>query len=288
MSNTPWLTSVLAYIRPLNGVRCSYASKTGLVQARPAPLSGPHCSRAAPKAMQDCQGLQRPCIPSACSDQHNSAVRLTTPALPQCLAAHPQDPNSKAQNGLTDPEPTLHLTPGCRSQSEPVGSHLRQQVHPHHRQRERAPAPRLGQLLHRPARSCPAHACGPGLLLPPPHPRLPLPHPLRGHSRLLLWGHGARATVKSLCIRSMFGCTSSCTGPKPSISPGSCFEHFVFLQGTVGCCDQNLGCKQRAIVSIILQGPTAVQCMSRTTNGSCIPQVHGWDRMHGWSASFNC
>ena len=78
----------------------------------------------------------------------------------------------------------------CRPQPEPAGPHLRQQVHPHHRQRQRAPAPCLGQLLHGPARSCPAHACRPGVLLPPPHPCIPLPDPLRGHCSLLLGRHG--------------------------------------------------------------------------------------------------
>jgi len=43
-----------------------------------------------------------------------------------------------------------------RAQPEPAGPHVRQQVHPHHRQRERAPAAQLAQLLHGPAGARPA------------------------------------------------------------------------------------------------------------------------------------
>ena len=122
----------------------------------------------------------------------------TTPSLPTTAGALIALGRADHILDLADPMPAsmllLSTSPNmlecCRPQPEPAGPHLRQQVHPHHRQRQRAPAPCLGQLLHGPARSCPAHACRPGVLLPPPHPCIPLPDPLRGHCSLLLGRHG--------------------------------------------------------------------------------------------------
>ena len=113
---------------------------------------------------------------------------MTTPGT----GSGPAQPASAAQQVCLGKRALRPELPAQRrAQLEPAGPHVREQVHPHHRQRVGAPAAGLGVLLHRPARGGAAHACRPRLLLPPPHPGLPLPHPLWRHRRLLLRRHGA-------------------------------------------------------------------------------------------------